>query len=83
MKSIYDYSLETLTEYFVSIHEKKFRARQVFEWLYLKKVTSFDEMTNLPETMRETLKKTFMIYPLEVVETQVSKDGTTKLLSRL
>ena len=45
MNSIFDYTIEMLEEYFVSIGEKKFKAKQVFEWLYQKRVKSFDEMS--------------------------------------
>ena len=45
--NIYDYSIEQLEQYFLEKGEKKFKATQVFEWLYRKRVTSFEEMTNL------------------------------------
>ena len=47
MRNIYDLSKEELENYFESIGDKKFRAVQILEWLYRKKATSFDEMTNL------------------------------------
>ena len=47
MKSIFDYKLSDLSDYFSSINEKPFKAKQVFEWLYKKRVTSFEEMTNI------------------------------------
>ena len=47
MKNIYDYSLEQLTEYFQSIKQKPFRAKQVFSWLYQKDARSFDDMSDL------------------------------------
>ncbi len=48
MKNIYGYTLESLEQYFESIGEKKFKATQVFEWLYKKRVKSFDEIYFLP-----------------------------------
>ena len=47
MKSIYNYNLEQLQDYFINNNDKKFHALQVFEWLYKKSVTSFDEMSNI------------------------------------
>ena len=43
--NIYNYTIKQLEEYFLNKNEKKFKATQVFEWLYQKRVTSFDEMT--------------------------------------
>ena len=45
--NIYDYTIKQLEDYFISKGEKKFKATQVFEWLYQKRVKSFDEMTNI------------------------------------
>ena len=47
MNNIYNLSLEDLEEYFVSKNLKKFKGSQVFDWLYRKRITSFDEMTNI------------------------------------
>ena len=55
MNSIFDYTIEMLEDYFVSIGEKKFKAKQVFEWLYQKRVKSFDEMSNISLDLREKL----------------------------
>ena len=55
-----------------------FRAKQLFSWLH-KGVRSFDEMTNLPQSLRETLAKEYPICPPQVVRKQESqKDGTIK-----
>ena len=60
-----------------------FRAKQVFSWLH-KGVRSFDEMTNLPKTLRDTLESKYPICAPEVVRKQVSqKDGTIKYLWKL
>ena len=60
--------------------EPKFRARQVFEWVY-KGVSTFDEMANLPKTLRTKLSETVEIALPEVLDMQVSKtDGTRKFL---
>ena len=52
MKNIYDYSLEQLTEYFASIKQKPFRAKQVFSWLYQKDARSFVDMSDLSKDLR-------------------------------
>ena len=68
MNSIYNYTLKDLQEYFESVGETKFRASQVFDWLYIKRVKSFDEMTNLKKTLIEFLKKSFSCKILKLVK---------------
>lgn len=80
MENIYNYSLEQLTNYFASINQKPFRAKQVFSWLYQKEASSFDEMSNLSKELREQLKEHFTFDILKFVEKQESKDGTIKYL---
>ena len=77
-----DFTFDELTEYFLSIGEKKYRAKQVYEWLY-KGVESFDEMTNLSKELRDKLDSTCVITKLEILRKQVSKDGTIKYLFKL
>ena len=74
MKNIYDYRLEDLKEYFKSINEKEFKAIQVYEWLYKKRVKTFDEMTNVKKEVIERLKQDFSIKPLEVLKKQIDTD---------
>lgn len=83
MKSIYNYSFNELVEFLESIGEKKFRATQIFEWLYRFRVSSFGEMTNLSSKTIDKLKEHLVIDTLEVAEKEVSKDGTTKFLFKL
>lgn len=83
MKSIYDYTQEQLIEEFLKCGEKKFRATQVFDWLYRQHVSSFDQMNNLSFALREKLSSMYHIGPLKIVEKQVSKDGTIKYLFEL
>ena len=83
MKNIYDFSQQDLENYFLSIGDKKFRAVQILEWLYRKKVTSFDEMTNLSQKAILALKENFVIEPLTLKTKWVSKDGTVKYLFEL
>ena len=83
MKNIYDYSLEQLTEYFASINQKAFRAKQVFSWLYQKDARSFDDMSDLSKELRHTLASQFEFDSLKIKEKQVSRDGTVKYLFEL
>ena len=55
-KDIRKLSLEALTDIVLGLGEKKFRAKQVYEWLWKKGASSFDEMTNLSKAFREQLK---------------------------
>ena len=52
MKNIYGIKRSDLEEYFISIGEKKFKALQVYEWLYLKRVDSIDKMTNIKKEIQ-------------------------------
>ena len=56
MKNIKDYNLEELKKELINLGEKPFRAEQIFRWIYVENVTSFDEMTNLSIELREKLK---------------------------
>lgn len=71
--NIYGIKREDLEEYFLSIGEKKFRASQVFEWVYQKKVTSFEEMTNIKKEIQEKLAKDFSFDTIKVAKKQASK----------
>jgi 23S rRNA (adenine2503-C2)-methyltransferase len=71
-------SLEQLEEFFVSLGEKKFRAKQVYEWLWNKSLKNFDEMSNISKETREMLKENFSINHIKVDLMQHSVDGTIK-----
>ena len=60
----------------------KLRAKQVYHWLYHRGVTDFDGMTDIAKTMRPWLAERFVIGRPEIVEAQVSNDGTRKWLLR-
>ena len=83
MNSIFNYTLEELGKYFESVGDKKYRATQVFEWLYRNRVTSFDKMTNLSKKGLEKLQEEFIIDDLKIIRLQVSNDGTRKYLFQL
>ena len=59
MKNLMSANIESLEEYFLSIKEKKFKALQVFEWLYIHKERNIDNFSNLKKEIREQLKKDF------------------------
>ena len=71
-------SKEELTTAFAEMGEPKFRAGQVYEWLWQKSAKSFDEMTNLSKPLREKLKEQFTFFNLEDALVQQSRDGTLK-----
>lgn len=72
--NIYDYTIKQLEDYFISKGEKKFKAVQVFEWLYQKRVKSFEEMTNIKKEVISYLKKDFKINSLEILTKQEDVD---------
>ena len=80
MKNIKDYNLEELKQELINLGEKPFRAEQIFKWLFIDKVKSFDEMTNLSLELREKLKQNYDICNFEIVRKLESKDGTKKYL---
>ncbi len=77
-------SMAQLEEYVRTIGEPKFRAKQIYEWLHRHLVRSFDEMTNLSLSLRETLKQECRLVNLEQADVRISKiDGTRKYLFAL
>ena len=80
MQTIYDYDLKQLEEVVGRFGQKPYRAKQIFTWLYRKRVLSFEEMTDLPSAFIEQLKENFVIMPLKEVMRQTAKDGTIKFL---
>lgn len=84
MTDIKSLNLDELTEYIESFGEKKFRAKQIYKWLHHDFVTDFDEMTNLPKSLREKLRENACIYVVSPVKILISQmDGTSKYLYEL
>ena len=79
-ENIKNYNLEDLQEVVENLGEKKYRAEQIFNWIYKENVTSFDEMVNLPLSLREKLKENFDLHIFKIIAKQESKDGTKKYL---
>ncbi len=78
--SLKDYSLPALRALFKERGWPAYRADQLATWLYRNDVDELDRMTNLPAAMRSELERDFALQVLDVVESQVSVDGTQKLL---
>jgi 23S rRNA (adenine2503-C2)-methyltransferase len=77
-KNIRHLSNAELEAYFETLGEKKFRAKQVYEWIWQKHAHSFDDMTNLSKELRQQLTDTFTLPALTIDATQYSADGTVK-----
>ncbi len=74
MKDIYGMTHENLEQYFLALGEKKFKATQIYEWLYEKRVTSFDEMRNVKKDVITKLKEDFYFGTLTMLERQDDVD---------
>ncbi len=83
MNNIYNYEREELEQLLIENKIPKFRTKQIWDWIYKKLVTSYDQMTNLDNKTIELLKRETYIPQLEVVNHQVASDGTQKGLLRL
>jgi len=75
--------LDELSQRLAEISEPRYRAKQIADWLYQKRVTSFDAMTDLPQALRAQLAEEFSLGRLETVRVLGSKDTTQKFLFRL
>jgi 23S rRNA (adenine2503-C2)-methyltransferase len=78
IKNIRQLNLQELEQFFESIGEKKFRTKQVWEWLWQKHAHSFAEMTNLSKELRQKLVESFSLPALAIDANQYSVDGTIK-----
>ena len=82
MRNIYDYTLEELENYFLEKGEKKFRATQIYEFLYKKRVKSFDEIVNIGKSTIDHLKDNFDFCKIQLLQKQTDKD-VSKYLFKL
>jgi 23S rRNA (adenine2503-C2)-methyltransferase len=80
---VYDLTLEEWQNWIKDNGESSFRAGQIFDWLYIKRVLSFDEMTNLPKSLRDKLADQFEFVTLTEIAKYQSQDGTVKFLFEL
>lgn len=81
--SIYSLTRDELIAWAIEHGEKKFRASQIWDWLYKKRVQSFDEMTNISKDFIALLNENFVVNPLKQRIVQESADGTVKYLFEL
>lgn len=81
--SLFGETLESLTESIVAAGHPKFRAKQVMDWLYKKRVEDWDAMTNLSKDFRVWLDETYILYPAQPLLDKRSDDVTQKLLMEL
>lgn len=77
-KNIRELTLQELKNYFESIGDKKFRAIQVYEWIWKKNAREFNEMSNISVELRKILSETFSLNAITLDTTQHSNDGTLK-----
>ncbi len=78
VKNIRQFTLPDLEQFFETIGEKKFRTKQVWEWLWQKHAHSFADMTNLSKELRQKLGESFTLPAISLDATQISSDGTIK-----
>ena len=81
--NIKNFSYEELKQELINLNEKPFRAEQIFKWLYMENVKSFDEMTNLSLQLRKKLEENYSIGIHNILKKQESIDGTKKYLLEL
>ncbi len=77
--SLLDFTLKELT----SLVKPSFRAKQIYGWLYHKYATDFDDMKNIPKTLKEELSEKFIVNPMKIINKEISIDGTIKYLLEL
>lgn len=76
-------SEEELLEWLTQQGQKKFRVKQIRKWMVERRINSFDDMTDLPATLRQRLADDFSFSSFEVIKHQIAKDKTEKLLLKL
>ena len=77
-KPIKSYALPDLEELMAQLGQPRFRARQLADWLYIRHAESYDQMTNLPATLRARLQEEAPLYPTKISHRSISRDGTRK-----
>lgn len=80
MSDLRKMNLDQITELLESRNQPKFRAKQIYEWLHTHKVSSYNDMTNLPKDLRAWLAEEYPLEEVQVVSRQISSDGTRKYL---
>ena len=73
-------NLQEIEEFCLSIGQSKFRAKQIYNWIYLKSVNNIDDMTDLSKKFRDELKELAVVSDIKIAKKQISSDGTIKFL---
>ncbi|WP_369700024.1 23S rRNA (adenine(2503)-C(2))-methyltransferase RlmN [Bacillus sp. AFS041924] len=81
--SIYSLKVSDLEDWLKAQKQQAFRAKQIYNWLYVQRVESFGEMQNIPKDLRDLLEENFTITTLKTLVKQTSSDGTMKFLFEL
>ncbi|WP_407920385.1 23S rRNA (adenine(2503)-C(2))-methyltransferase RlmN [Gottfriedia luciferensis] len=81
--SIYSLKVSDLEDWLKAQKQQAFRAKQIYNWLYIQRVASFEEMQNIPKDLRTLLEENFTITTLKTLVKQTSSDGTMKFLFEL
>ena len=79
--NIYNLTLKDLEDYFINKGDKKFKGQQVFDWLYRKRVNSFDEMTNIKKEVIDMLKEEFDLRTISITKVERDVDVNKYLFS--
>ena len=80
-RDLMSFTKDELNEYLTGLNEKKFRASQIYEWLHKKLADSYDDMTNIPKKLKDTLAAKYEARPMRIEKKLVSEvDGTAKYL---
>lgn len=74
---------EEIEKFITKLGASKFRAKQIYQWIYLKSANTFDEMTNLPKDFKESIKDKVKLSSMSIKDKQISQDGTIKYLFEL
>ena len=74
MQNIYGITFEELEDYFIKNNDKKFKATQVYNWVYKKRISSFEEMRNVSKDTINTMKSNFYFSKLEIIDKRSDKD---------
>ena len=82
MQNIYGITFEQLEDYFIKNNDKKFKATQVYNWVYKKRINSFEDMRNVSKDTINTMKENFYFSKLEIIDKRTDVD-TAKYLFRL
>jgi 23S rRNA (adenine2503-C2)-methyltransferase len=83
IKNIVSYDIEDIDKIFLSSDKKKFRAKQIFEWIHKKNIENFDDMTNVSKDIRNKLKEEFVILYPKVIKVIDCNDKSKKILLSL